>query len=91
MAHNHYANYNQRLQPSAMAAFLLGAGPMPPPRPEEVAVALANRMIDGLDGQGPQFNNAVDDNNIDPRLRFDAYNPGTFFFPFAPTHVLKEV
>ena len=37
--------HNQR-QPGKMAAFLdlLGMGPMPPPRPEEVAVAVANHV-----------------------------------------------
>jgi hypothetical protein len=78
MDHNYYANYNRRVQPQAgrMAAFLLGVGPMPPPRPEDVAVAVANRMIDSLDGQGHQF----DDNNIDPRLQLQANDPGTSYF-----------
>lgn len=64
MDHNYYANYNQYAQPGGMAAFLLGLGPMPPPRPEEVAAAVANRMIDGLDGQGHQLNNTVVNNNL---------------------------
>lgn len=54
MAHNYNANYNQRpQQPGGLGAYLLGMAPMPPVRQQDLAVALVNRMIDGLDGQEP--------------------------------------
>jgi hypothetical protein len=40
-----------------MAAYLLGMGEMPAPRPEEIAVAMFNRAMDNPD------------ENIDPHLR----------------------
>lgn len=52
---NAYYN-NQRRQPGQMAAFLLGMGPPPPPQPQDLAVAIANHMLDHPD------------NNIDPQL-----------------------
>lgn len=61
MDNNHYPNayYNfnaQQRQPGQMAAYLLGMGPMPPPQPEEVAVALANHALDYPDANlNPQF------------------------------------
>jgi hypothetical protein len=59
MANNLYPNayYNtQQRQPGQMAAYMLGMAPMPPPQPEEVAVALANHMLDHPDANlDPQF------------------------------------
>jgi hypothetical protein len=52
MANNLYPNTNyynaQQRQPGQMAAYLLGMAPMPP-RPKEVAVALANHALDHPD------------------------------------------
>jgi len=62
MANNLYPNayYNaQHQQPGQMAAYLLGMAPMPPPQPEEVAVALANHMLDHPDDNlNPHLHNA---------------------------------
>ena len=58
MHNNNYQNTyynNQRRQPGQMAAFLLGMGPLPPPQPQDVAVALANHMLDHPDNIDPQL------------------------------------
>ena len=41
--------------------------PMPPPRPQDIAVAIANRMLDNP-GAGAHKEDDEDE-NIDPRLR----------------------
>ena len=39
-----------------MAAYMLGMAPMPPPQPNEVAVALANHVLDHPDANlNPEF------------------------------------
>ncbi|KAF8806104.1 hypothetical protein BYT27DRAFT_7224461 [Phlegmacium glaucopus] len=63
MDHNYYANYKQHVQPGGMAAFLL------------VAVAVANCMIDGLDGQQQVNNNPQ--LQIDPGARILTHIPVT--------------
>ena len=52
-----------RREPAQRAAYLLGMGPMPPPRPQEVAVAAAVHLLDHGSG------NDSDEENIDPQLR----------------------
>ena len=76
MANNIYRNPNynfpptQPRNPGGMAAYLLGMAPMPPPRPQDIAVAMANRMLDNPDAGARENNN--EDENIDPRLRGQA-------------------
>ena len=64
----------QRRRRGEMAAYLLGMGPMPPPRPEEIAVAKAIHDLDRLE----EFS----EENIDPRLRAQgvAMGNGASFF-----------
>ncbi|PPQ92910.1 hypothetical protein CVT25_009181, partial [Psilocybe cyanescens] len=65
------AYYRQRRQPGPMAAFLLGAGPMPPPTQQEIAVAIANCMPDNATPGPANFHNDDNDDNeenIDPQL-----------------------
>ena len=47
-----------------MAAYLLGMGPMPSPQLQDVAVAMANHLLDNPNAAVP----AIADENIDPRL-----------------------
>jgi hypothetical protein len=77
MANNiyHNSNYNfpqQPRQPGGMAAYLLGMGEMPPPCPQDIAVALFNRAIDnpGFDAAAGADDHDEDDEdeNIDPQL-----------------------
>ena len=73
MANNvdHNQNYNfpptQPRNPGGMAAYLLGMAPMPPPHPQDIAVAIANRMLDNP-GAGAHEEDDEDE-NIDPWLR----------------------
>ncbi|KAF8799498.1 hypothetical protein BYT27DRAFT_7176287 [Phlegmacium glaucopus] len=52
-----------------MAAFLLGAGPMPPPTQQEIAVAMANHMLDNATPGPANVGNNNADENINPELR----------------------
>ncbi|EDR12464.1 uncharacterized protein LACBIDRAFT_311891 [Laccaria bicolor S238N-H82] len=61
---NHFAHPPQsQREPAQQAAYLLGMGPMPPPRPQEVAVAAAMHL---LNHNSPDDS---DEENIDPQLR----------------------
>lgn len=69
--HNPNYNFPQPRQPRnghGMAAYLLGMGPMPPSRPQDVAVAMANRMLDNQ-AAGLDDDDDDEDENIDPQLR----------------------
>ena len=64
--HNPNYNFPQPRNGGGMAAYLLGMGPMPPPRPQDVAVAMANHL---LDHSAPGLHdNDNDEENIDPQL-----------------------
>lgn len=39
--------YNANTGRAGMAQYLLGMGPMPPPTPQEIALGLANRDLNG--------------------------------------------
>ena len=53
------------------AAYLLGVGPMPPPRPQDIAVAVTNHLLDNppAPNQPYQPYQPFADENIDPQLR----------------------
>ena len=53
------------------AAYLLGLGPMPPPRPQDIAVAVMNHRLDNppADEIGYVVAGNIGEENIDPQLR----------------------
>jgi len=61
--------FQQRHQPGQMAAFFLGAGPMPPPTQQEIAVAMANQILNNATPEPANVGNDDADENIDPELR----------------------
>lgn len=81
MANNHFVHNNQHRQPGGMAAFLLGMGEMPPPRNQDIAVAMANHMLDNQ-FQGP-VNAIVQDENINHELRMPLPLPPAAQVDFA--------
>lgn len=72
MANNIYHDPNYNFPPAraqnhgGMAAYLLGMGPMPPPQPQDLAVAMANHMLDNPHAGADDDD---EDENIDPQLR----------------------
>jgi len=65
MAHNSQRNAHCQDRPRyGTAAYLLGLGLMPPPCPEEIAIAMTNCLLNNPLEQ----NLAPEDENIDPQL-----------------------
>ena len=65
--HNPNYNFPQRRNGGGVAAYLLGMGPMPPPQPQDIAVGMANHLLDHQ-AAGPGLDDDADE-NIDPQLQ----------------------